>query len=219
MKYTIGVDLGQSMDYTAITITETVYKAKSQLYPQERWSTDALVALLTVRHIERLPLQTRYTEVVDKIVKYSNDPRLYGDVGLVVDEGQAGKPVLDMMIDAGLAPVGITITSGQNVNTSPGGFNVPKKDLVYNLVSLFLTGRIKFAQGLKFTSEIREELRNFQMKTTKAGNETWENSKGSIHDDLVMSLAMGAWYALEDLPPSQAEKQTTTEYDILDHGA
>ena len=217
MKYTMGVDLGQAQDYTAVTIVETNFQRKSDMYAVDKFDVDAFVSTLTVRHIERLPLQTRYTEVVDKIVRAMRHPMLYKDCSLVVDEGQAGKPVLDMMRDQGLIPIGITITAGSNVNPSQGGFNVPKKDLVYNLVSLFLTGRIKFAKGLDYTDEIKEELKNFQMKTTRSGRETWENSKASIHDDLVMSLALSAWYAMDQLPPL-LEKEPENEYDILNHG-
>ncbi len=39
-----------------------------------------------------------------------------------------------------------------------------------------------------------EELQNFKLKITTAGNDTYEAWRESDHDDLVLAAAMAAWY-------------------------
>ncbi len=44
-----------------------------------------------------------------------------------------------------------------------------------------------------------EELQNFRIKFTKAGNDTYEAWRESDHDDLVLAAAMAAWFGEKKL--------------------
>ena len=65
---------------------------------------------------------------------------LSGDAKLIVDRSGVGRGVFDMLVDAKLKPIGITITGGEG-NSKRGytsaymGFNVSKLELVGQLVA------------------------------------------------------------------------------------
>ena len=44
-----------------------------------------------------------------------------------------------------------------------------------------------------------EELQNFKVKFTRAGNDTYEAWRESDHDDLVLAAAMAAWFGEKKL--------------------
>jgi hypothetical protein len=55
-----------------------------------------------------------------------------------------------------------------------------------------------------------EELQNFRIKFTRAGNDTYEAWRESDHDDLVLAAAMAAWFGEKKLhtilkPPPPAD--------------
>jgi hypothetical protein len=59
MAYFVGLDLGQSADYTALAVVQTAY---------ERSEQGKLVKRLHLRHLERYPLRTPYTTIADGVV-------------------------------------------------------------------------------------------------------------------------------------------------------
>ena len=95
-EFVVGVDLGQARDYTAIAVAELVGGGDQHL-----------------RHLERLPLGTPYPAVVERIAALVR--ALPGDTDLVIDATGVGRPVRDMMRDAGLDPVAVTITGGRDI--------------------------------------------------------------------------------------------------------
>ena len=50
------------------------------------------------------------------------------------------------------------------------------------------------ARALPEAPVLVEELQNFKLKITTAGNDTYEAWRESDHDDLVLAVAMAAWY-------------------------
>ncbi len=107
-----------------------------------------------------------------------------------------------------LQVVPISITSGGKVSGGTfGGYNVPKKELVSNLVILLQTGRLKISRALPEAAQFVSELQNFKMKITTAGNEIYENWRESDHDDTVLAAAMAGWlgekklWSILKLPP------------------
>ena len=80
-----------------------------------------------------------------------------------------------------------------------GGYNVPKRELVSNLAIQFQSERLKIARNLPEAAQLVEELQNFKMKITLAGNDTYEAWRESDHDDLVLAAAMAAWYGEKKL--------------------
>jgi len=88
----------------------------------------------------------------------------------------------------------INITGGADANQNNGHYNVPKRELVSNLQIQLQNNRLKIAKGLKEANALIEELSNFQTRISESGRDTYGGRSG-IHDDIVMSVAMGAWLA------------------------
>ena len=139
--HTLGVDLGQSSDYTAVAVLEEAY----WLTEEQAWHlhvqghegagwvfahrlAPAMIERarslnyyhlrppnppLALRHLERFELGTPYPEMVARIGAMRAAPPLSVDRSyLVVDETGVGRPVVDMFEQAGQAPIPVTITAG-----------------------------------------------------------------------------------------------------------
>ena len=104
VSYLCGLDLGQQHDYTALAIAEYYRPDGPTACPQ-----------YDVRHIERMPLGTSYPTVVSRIHTLLNAPRLKDHVELIVDGTGVGRPVVDMLRQAGLKPVAVSIHGGDAV--------------------------------------------------------------------------------------------------------
>lgn len=176
-SYYVGVDLGQSSDYTAICIGERVETEESYE--------------LHVGHLERFR-HVLYPDVVDRVEELLGTPPLVGDSYLLVDKTGVGGGVTDLFTARGIAHSPISITGGNEVH----GNSVPKRELVANLQVLLQTGRLKIASSLEHAKTLREELRNFKIKVNlKTGHDSYEAWREGDHDDLVLAAALCAWGA------------------------
>jgi hypothetical protein len=186
IKYLLGLDLGQSQDYTALTITETVPQpgGKAPHYH--------------TRHIERFPLGTSYPAIVARLSEMVRRPPLVDNYLLVADQTGVGRPVVDMLIAAGVRVVPVTITGGNEVTETDDGYHVPKRDLVSVLQVTLQTGRLQFAKGLPAVAQLVQELLEFQVKITASANDTYGAWREGTHDDLVLSLALALWIVEKD---------------------
>ena len=86
-SFTLGVDLGQARDRTALVVLE-------------RTCGDAGTAY-HVRHIDRLAAGTPYPSQVSKVRTLLRHLEQLGSVSLVVDATGVGRPVVDMLREAG----------------------------------------------------------------------------------------------------------------------
>ncbi len=111
--------------------------------------------------------------------------------------------VVDGMRAVGLKPVAITITGGEALSAAPGGWRVPKIDLIACVQMLLGGGRLKFAAGLPEVETLIAELLAYQVKVTEALNASYDARQGA-HDDLLLALAIALWYAERIGPPKQA---------------
>ena len=186
--FILSVDLGQSVDYTAVSIVE-------QIRPQAGDHRDAAYLL---RYLHRPPLGTPYPVIVGQVLSLLDRPPLDRDeTPLVVDRTGVGAAVTDLFAAQGVCPRAVTITGGDSVNdTDPCNLRVPKRDLASTLVALFQTGRLKIAAGLELAPTLATELMNFKLKVNlTTGHDTYEAWREGVHDDLVLSVAMGCWWA------------------------
>jgi hypothetical protein len=92
-------------------------------------------------------------------------------------------------------PVEITITGGLKANRVRRGYTLPKRELVFNLLKIYQQGRLKVARALPLAPVLTEELTNFKMKVSAAGNDQYEAWREGIHDDLILSIAIAIWLA------------------------
>lgn len=189
--FIISADLGQACDYTAISIIERIISGPGVLGFERRGET-----MLYLRHIERMR-EMEYPAVVNRLAEIYRSPQLAGvEKAVVIDFTGLGRPVFDLMKQAGFrySLNGISITGGVDASQSEGHFNVPKRELVSNLQIQLQNNTLKIARGLKEANALIEELSNFQTKISDTGRDTYGGRSG-IHDDIVMSVAMGAWIA------------------------
>ncbi len=202
MRYCLSVDLGSEKDYTAITLIERVEKIQDKNIPSFdsrpiRDEPILIVAELHIKFMERVPLRTPYPLIVEKIGYIVNRPEFVDNIALIVDRTGVGLPVIQMMYNSGLAPIGISIHGGDRVTTSKDHYGVPKRDLVTALLTAFQMKRIKMPSPAKLPviKDFKEELAGFQMKiNSNTKHDSYEAWLERIHDDLVMSASMGVWW-------------------------
>jgi len=192
MPFCVGLDLGQSADYTALAVV------------QEGEGEE-----LRLRHLERYRLHTPYPEQADAVAALMRDERLVVEhrdpwdptprlerPELVVDATGVGRAVMDLLKERGLRFRAVTITGGDKVNAVAGGYRVPKRDLVAALEVPFHTGALKVAEGLELWPALRKELLAFRRKINlKTAHDSYEHWRDSDHDDLVLAVALACWWA------------------------
>ena len=181
----VGLDLGQTTDYTALAVLERPGQAG-----RER-------AVYALRHLQRFTLGTAYTAIVPIIAKLVSTRPLAGHVTLIVDQTGVGRAVVDMLRQAlPCQIVPVTITGGQRVTvTDDGSQHVPKKELVTGLQLLLQGRRLQIARSLNETGILVRELENFRVKITAAAHETFGAWREGQHDDLVLAAALACWWA------------------------
>ena len=205
MKYFVGLDLGQAADFTALCVLEKISPAKPayQVIRGSSWPEQG-AKTYHLRHLERVKLGTPYPEIVSRARQVMEALPKTGTF-LIVDATGCGRPVFDMFKKENLNPVGITIHGGGAVTRASGLINVPKRDLVGVLQVLFQSGRLKVAESLPDAKTFIDELLNFKVKiNTKTAHDSYEAWREGIHDDLVLAVALAAWYAEKKRPAARA---------------
>ena len=198
MPFYVGLDIGQSADYTALAVVQTV---------RERNGQGGIESFLHLRHLERYPLRTLYPDIAESVAALMRDERLTEPVRLVpraspqppelvVDNTGVGPAVTDLLKKKRLRFKAITITGGDEVHAVGGGkYRVPKRDLVSALEVPFHTGRLKVAEGLEVWAVLREELLNFRRKIDlRTAHDSYEHWRETDHDDLVLATALACWW-------------------------
>jgi hypothetical protein len=188
--------LGQAADYTALAIVERVtpqLKEETYLPPQLRALQPAPPAEYQVRHLGRFDLGTRYPAIVAKVGELMAAPQLHG-AALVVDATGVGRAVVDMFVEAGLAPVSITITGGAEAVGSGSDFRVPKRDLVAAVQVPLQDQRLKFAEGLPLVETLIAEMLAFRVKITDSAQDTYGSWREGSHDDLILAVMLACWW-------------------------
>jgi hypothetical protein len=209
--YFLGLDLGQSADYTALALLEEpVWMSGGWASPatMDRSYYDRVRAgsdrarppnpPLSVRHLERFELGTRYTTIVQRVKEMGNAPPLSElPAVLLVDKTGVGAAVLDAFDHSGIRPTAITIHGGSAVSYDPQrrGYRVPKRDLVSAVQVLLQNGRLKIAASLPEAATLKKELLNFRIKVNPAtAHDSYEHWREGDHDDLVLAVAMACWF-------------------------
>jgi hypothetical protein len=195
LPFYVGLDLGQSADYTALAVVHSVHT---------RTPNGETVRGLHHRHLKRYPLRTPYPEIVEKVFALVRDEKLspteYDPLrgryssqppALVVDNTGVGVAVTDLLKAKGLRFSSVTITGGDTAHKSGRNWRVPKRDLVAALEVPFHTGELKVAEGLTLWPVLKEELLNFRRKINlKTAHDSYEHWRESDHDDLVLATTL-----------------------------
>ena len=208
--FVVGLDLGQSIDPTAIAVLEkkTGVIDSGSDYDRHCGLTSHLqkpATRIEVRHLERLPLGLSYPTIIEQVIKLMGRAPLCGDENqrpaeLVMDETGPGKPVGDVFVKSGLKPIRVNIVPGNEV--TPQGNNrwhVAKSILISNLDAMLNTGELIFAAELALADAMKAEFQDFQRKLSETGKPTYGAIAGK-HDDLVVAVAIAAWWASRPPP-------------------
>ena len=214
-EYFVGLDLGQSADYTALAIAEqvdaptgatraevvrgaVVVSAAGRPSPVVQ-EVPATERQYHVRELRRFPLGTSYPDIVADVCQLLRREPLRGaQVTLALDETGVGAPVRDLFVRAlprvSLLPtdgptatlVPITITGGHEPIRDGRGWHVPKRD--------------KVAPGLLEVATLVRELETFRVKISDSGHDSYGAWRETDHDDLVLSVALALWVAEHGQP-------------------
>jgi len=190
-EFIAGLDLGKVSDFTALVIPKRV--------------TDPTTGNVTykVPVIQRFQLGTPYVAMVDKVNDWLTKPPLDQAI-LVIDATGVGQAVVEMFrakpkLANRIVPV--TITAGRAVTWHHGSWHVAKVQLA-STVQALLSGRQisipipseeairrnpSLLQEQEIAQALTEELENFTVKVTTAGNEQLEAWRETDHDDLCLS--------------------------------
>lgn len=209
--YSIGLDLGQAQDYSALAVLEHVKLLPPGWEPLGYFATDGrgmqtpwprpgvppMLRELRVVHLQRWTLGTPYHEVVDDVCKLVRSPELNGS-RFYFDRSGVGRAVGDHLWQSfhngymgETMPEGRTIHGGEK---SHGG-GTSKKDLISALELPIQQGRFKIPQGLPLADVLERELTSFKLKLApKTGKEKFEIERrtGEGHGDLVIAVALAA---------------------------
>jgi len=200
-EYILGLDLGQSRDFSAWVLVE-------------RTKYDDQLAKYHVRHIDRIrdqsyPAIVRHTATLvtalmatlrasqgDRRIAPQRPPR----VSLIVDYTGVGRPVADLLTDAdlGVEMQLVTITGAdQTTQGESGDWRVPKRVLASTVQVGLQTTRLTIEPTLTLAKTLTAELQNFKVKIALNGHDSYgaaEEWREGNNDDLVLSLALALWW-------------------------
>jgi len=175
-SFFISVDLGQAADYTAISVLEKIDDELSH-----------------IRHLERLPIGMSYPKQVERIKQIYE---AVTDVEIIVDYTGVGRAVVDLMKEESMNPYRVTITGGTEARHEGLEWHIPKRDIVFGLITALQTNRLKIAKQLPSAAVLENELMNFKLKVNiKTGHDSYEAWREGQHDDLVLSVGMAVYAA------------------------
>lgn len=210
---TVGVDVGQKVDPTAIVVCEQVERVTDPgrlALPARGGMFDArdlrrvgmeTETIHTGRHLQRLPLGTPYPAVADQVaaVVAGLVRRGVARPRIMVDATGVGGPVVDILRERlgghGRDVVACSFTHGERYTQDDDArtASVGKAFLVSRLQALLQTQRLK----LPVTPEseaLARELQNYEIRVDGDANDRYGAFKVGTHDDLVTALGLCVVY-------------------------
>lgn len=187
MDVFVGLDLGQRRDHSAIAVVQR---------DRGGWM-NSVPRVLCIRYLQRMPLGTPYTRVAQRVGEVVRNPLLVGRSRVVVDATGVGGPVVDLLkagrLDCPLTPV--TITGGDRAYNTGDRWQVPKRDLLTNLLVLLEARELKIPKGLADAGTLVRELGEMEMRQAGHGRVQMGAEGSGEHDDLVIAVALACWRA------------------------
>jgi hypothetical protein len=187
-RFFLGLDLGQSQDFTALVALLRTPLPEAQRSGRRRYKYE-------VRGVRRWPLKTAYVQIAKDVAGFVAVPPLPGCT-LGIDKTGVGQGVLEILQaarpDAVLTPV--LITAGHEANSDGAGWRVPKVELVGAVTSLLESDRLSIPRSIPEAKVLGRELKQFRARVTVSGHETMAADwRARAHDDLVLALAIAVW--------------------------
>ncbi|MCH9647764.1 MAG: hypothetical protein K0U98_05965 [Deltaproteobacteria bacterium] len=182
---TIGIDIGQKRDPTAICVAET----------EERGQEKKPSLHFQIRYLERLPLGTPYPGIADRLAgivggveeQSGRHPEVY------VDATGVGAPVVDLLEEKIRSVTPVFFTHGdrriEEGSRRKRQVKLGKAYLVSRLQALLQTGRVHLPR----TSEaeaLAKELMDYEIRVDENANDRYGAFRVGTHDDLVTALGL-----------------------------
>ena len=193
--------MGQKQDPTALAVVEWREYAGARDAAAFEHGKETLLSL---RHLERMPLGTPYPEVVHRVGCLMRSRRLAGGERrhLVVDGTGVGPAVVDLLrqedLPSRLWPV--TITRGDTERYADEYYRVPKRDLIVGLQVLMQQGGLQIAEGMKEGATLVKEMAEMRVKISGSAHEQYGAWRSGEHDDLVLAVALACWVVRKAAP-------------------
>lgn len=206
-RYLAGLDIGQQSDPSALAVIERRWQLANGRYEP----------LLDARHLERIPLRTPYPLMVKGVKERL--AHLHEPCELVVDATGVGRAIVDLLRESytvydeehhqriplpGRPTIlAVTLTAGEHAHQDPEHWDewyVPKRDVIMALVVALQQRRFRAAQGLSEAETLIKEAQQFQWKVSKAGQDQYGAWREGQHDDLLLAVAIPAWWAEQHKP-------------------
>ena len=176
MTVILGWDVAQTTDSSIIAVIE--YNGNPAMYWIRR----------IVKLAKGMPYDQQVREAREIFFQYKN-------ATLLIDRTGVGLPICDMIVAGGLRPIQVSLTAGDVMNKpEPGKVNLPKKDMVASITKVIQERRLKVVKGCENAALFRTELKNFQLKVSASGHNTYNAAPGS-HDDSITAIGLCLWYA------------------------
>jgi len=200
---TVGVDVGQVHDPTAIAVAEAV----------PHIDADRVEDTYIVRHLERLPLGTPYPQVGERLAAIvAGARRRNPGVTLYMDATGVGRPLVDLLTQAGMRPHAVYFVAGDDLVVRPdGSIALGKGWLVSRLQALLHAGRL----SLPHTPEARalaSELLTYEIRVRPNGGTSFGAFRAGTHDDLVTAVGLAVVDA-RSRPVQQRREGGMTAWD------
>ena len=190
----IGVDIGQKVDPTALAVCEAQTRGEGPTRGD---------VIFRARHLERLPLGTPFTEVSERTSEVvrgviarppATGERLRsGAITINVDATGVGAPIVEMLkkrIDSRECIVrAVYFTHGDRLTRREDGLSLGKAYLVSRLQALLQSGRIKLPRNAE-AEELARELLDYEIRVGEDANDKYGAFKVGTHDDLVTALGL-----------------------------
>lgn len=199
-SFTVGLDLGQANDFSALAVVEHVWRYAPN-------STDGV----RIRHFEvvalrRWDLGTPYPRIVQDVAEGMVSGRLGGQSVLLFDATGVGRAIGDLFNEQWRAgrmgaypPIAVTFTQES------------KADMVSTVLVAAQRGRLHIANRLPLASVLEEELTRFRQKIRASGSTSIDYGGGTEgHGDLATALFLALkWgdYAIEGSPRYVGEER------------
>ena len=190
---TVGVDLGQRRDPTAIAVVETE--------PRERDERREVHHL--ARHLERLPLGTSYPDVAARVAEVCARlaERVRDKPTLYVDATGLGQPVVDTIRAAGVQAklIPVYFTHGDRRTVENGEVRLGKAYLVSRLQALLQSGRLHLPKTAN-AEALGRELLDYEIRVEEQANDRYGTFRVGSHDYLVTALGLATQVDPVEIP-------------------
>jgi hypothetical protein len=202
-RFCVGVDLGQSQDYTAIAVIDHSVTPLNET-EDDSWDVDEYRGIIKqkvdeyydVRHLERRPLGELYPDQIAHVNRLLCRPPLRDREVPVCFDTTSNIAAVDIAEQRGIKPIRITFTSGHEPIGQGRKWGVPKALLVSTLDAKLHTKQLRISPELLASEALKEELSNLQKHVSQTGKLLFEHRSGR-HDDLVFAICMPLWWTIE----------------------